>query len=81
MVLVLCPDKELNKMWFFFKISALKILAVATATPAFFALIFKKNNGHYNLTFYLDRALEEKVVVEQILIQAKSFLDKIFSTL
>ena len=26
--LVLCPDKELNEMLFFFQISALKILAV-----------------------------------------------------
>jgi hypothetical protein len=25
--LVLCPDKELNEMWFCFQISALKILA------------------------------------------------------
>ena len=40
--LVLCPVKELNEMWFFFHISALKILAVATAMPAFFALIFEK---------------------------------------
>jgi len=40
--LVLCPDKELNEMWFFFQISVLKILAVAIATSAFFALIFKK---------------------------------------
>jgi len=39
---VLSQDKELNELWFFFQISALKILAVATATPAFFALIFKK---------------------------------------
>jgi hypothetical protein len=53
---VLCQDKELNEMWFFFHISALKSLAVATATPVFFALIYKKNNGHYNLTFYLDIA-------------------------
>ena len=30
-LLVLCPDKELNEMLFFFQISALKILAVATA--------------------------------------------------
>ena len=29
-------------MLFFFHSSALKILAVATATPSFFALIYKK---------------------------------------
>jgi len=40
--LVLCPDKELNEMWFSFQISAFKILTVATAMAAFFALIFKK---------------------------------------
>jgi len=40
--LVLCQDKELNEMWFFFQISAFKILAVATAMSAFFALIFEK---------------------------------------
>ena len=56
--LVLCPDKELNEMLFFFQISALKILALATAMPAFFALIFEKNNYHYNLSYYLDRVLD-----------------------
>ena len=40
--LVPCQDKELNEMLFFFQISALKILAVATAMTAFFALIFEK---------------------------------------
>jgi hypothetical protein len=28
LTLMLCPEKELNEMWFFFQISALKILAV-----------------------------------------------------
>jgi hypothetical protein len=42
---VLCPDKELNEMWFFFQISVLKILVVATATPAFFVLIFEKTTA------------------------------------
>jgi len=32
-LLVLYQEKELNKMWFFFQISALKILVVATALP------------------------------------------------
>jgi hypothetical protein len=40
--IVLCQEKELNEMWFFFQISALKILAVATAMPVFFALSFGK---------------------------------------
>jgi hypothetical protein len=40
--LVLCQVKEHNGMWFFFLISALKILAVATAMAAFFALILEK---------------------------------------
>jgi hypothetical protein len=51
-------------MLFFLRISALKILAVATVTPAYryggvkiLRLDLQKNNGHYNLTFYLDRAL------------------------
>lgn len=39
---MLCQDKELNKMLFFSPILALKILAIATAMPAFFALIFEK---------------------------------------
>jgi hypothetical protein len=39
---VLCPDKELNEMWFFFQLSVLKILDFATAMPAFFALIYEK---------------------------------------
>jgi len=39
---VLFQDKELNEMWLFFQISALKIFAVATAMPAFFALTFEK---------------------------------------
>jgi hypothetical protein len=39
---VLCPDKELNEMLFFFLISALRILAVAIAMAAFFALILEK---------------------------------------
>lgn len=34
-------------MWFFLLISALKILALAIAMAAFFALILEKNNGHY----------------------------------
>jgi hypothetical protein len=42
LILVLCPVKELNEMLFFFHISSLKILAVAIATPVFFALIYKK---------------------------------------
>jgi len=39
---VLCPDKELNEMWFFFQISALKSLAEPPVRLRFFALIFKK---------------------------------------
>jgi hypothetical protein len=39
---VLWQDNELHEMWLFFQISALKILAVATAMPVFFALTFEK---------------------------------------
>ncbi len=39
---VLCQQKDLNEMSFFFQISSLKILAIVTTMPVFFALIFKK---------------------------------------
>ncbi len=54
---MLCQQKDLNEMSFFFLISSLKILAIVTTMPAFFALIFKKNNFHYNLSLFIDRAL------------------------
>jgi hypothetical protein len=47
-------------MWLFFLISALKILVIATAMPAIFDLILKKNSSHCNLTIYLESALWEK---------------------
>jgi len=40
--LVLCQDKEQNNLRLFLNISALKSLAVATAMPTFFALIYSK---------------------------------------
>jgi len=65
--LVLYPDKELNEMLFFYRISALKILAVSSIIdemPEYrfggikiFCLDLQKNNCHYHLTCYLDRAL------------------------
>ena len=47
-------------MLFFFQISALKILAVATGYACVFCLDLWKNNCHYNLTYYPDRAPGQK---------------------
>ena len=79
---MLCQDNELIEMWFFLLISALKILALAIDMAAFFALILEKNNGHYKLTFYLDRVLINGfslvlyIFIVNILVKGLKFVEK-----
>ena len=45
-------------MWFFFRISALKTLAVAISYDCVFRIDLQKIHSHFILTYDLDRVLD-----------------------